>query len=169
MIKVRLNWKQKPLNIRTMVYLKKSNGLVILLLTAIFTFFSCSDDDSAPEEEMQSGALLRANLSVEPATIIEGESSVITLTLDAPNDTGASLIFDFSFGGTADPLSDLLSLASTQLIVANGDTETSLMVDSIDDTEAEVDETFTLDISGFPSGAVAGTTTNITLTITDND
>ena len=153
-----------------MVYLKKGNGLVILLLTAIFTLFSCSDDDSAPEDEVVGGgALLRANLSVEPATIIEGESSVITLTLDAPNDTGASLIFDFSFGGTADPLSDLLSLASTQLIVANGDTETSLMVDSIDDTEAEVDETFTLDISGFPSGAVAGTTTNITLTITDND
>ena len=153
-----------------MVYLKKGNGLVILLLTAIFTLFSCSDDDSVPEDEVVGGgALLRANLSVAPATIIEGESSVITLTLDAPNDTGASLIFDFSFGGTADPLSDLLSLASTQLIVANGDTETSLMVDSIDDTEAEVDETFTLDISGFPSGAVAGTTTNITLTITDND
>ena len=80
------------------------------------------------------------------------------------------MVFDFSFGGTVDPLSDLLSLASTQLIVANGDTETSLMVVSIDDTEAEMDETFTLDISdGIPSGAVAGTTTNITLTITDND
>ncbi len=167
---MRLNWQQKPLNIRTMVYLKKSNGLVILLLTAIFTFFSCSDDDSAPEEEMQSGALLRADLSVAPATIVEGESAVITLTLDAPNNTGANLVFDFSFGGTVDPESDVLSLVSTQLTIASGATETSLMVDSIDDTEAEMDETFTLDISdGIPSGAVAGTTTNITLTITDND
>ena len=154
-----------------MVYLKKSNGLVILLLTAIFTFFSCSDDDSAPEDEVVGGgALLRADLSVAPATIVEGESAVITLTLDAPNNTGANLVFDFSFGGTVDPESDVLSLVSTQLTIASGATETSLMVDSIDDTEAEMDETFTLDISdGIPSGAVAGTTTNITLTITDND
>ena len=168
---MRLNWQQKPLNIRTMVYLKKSNGLVILLLTAIFTLFSCSDDDSAPEDEVVGGgALLRADLSVAPATIVEGESAVITLTLDAPNNTGANLVFDFSFGGTVDPESDVLSLVSTQLTIASGATETSLMVDSIDDTEAEMDETFTLDISdGIPSGAVAGTTTNITLTITDND
>ena len=80
------------------------------------------------------------------------------------------MVFDFSFGGTVDPESDVLSLVSTQLTIASGATETSLMVDSIDDTEAEMDETFTLDISdGIPSGAVAGTTTNITLTITDND
>lgn len=155
-----------------MLYLKKYIGLASMLFIASIILVSCSsdgDDDSIPESPGD-GRLFRANLSVAPATIVEGENAIITLTLDAVNDTGSNLVFDFTFGGTVDPESDLLSLVSTQLTIANGSNETTLQIESIDDDEAEVDETFTLDISdGIPDGAVAGTTTNITLTVTDND
>lgn len=152
--------------------LKTKNVFALIATAAIMFSYSCSSDDSddPQEEETSDGTLFRANLSINSSTIEEGESAVITLALDQVNNTGSSLVFDFTFGGTADPLSDLLSLASTELTIPNGETETTLEVTSIDDDIAEETETFTLDIgSGIPDGATAGTTTSITLNISDND
>ena len=157
--------------------LKKNISLLSLFMSAIVLLSSCSTDSDdgdidsivTPPED-NDVVLLRANLSVDPGTITEGENAIITLTLDAPNNTGSSLVFDFSFGGTIDPQSDVLSLANASLIIPDGATETTLEIESLDDDAVEDTETFTLDISdGIPSGATAGTTTNITLNITDND
>ena len=157
--------------------LKKNISLLSLFMSAIVLLSSCSTDSDdgdidsivTPPED-NDVVLLRANLSVDPGTITEGENAIITLTLDTPNNTGSSLVFDFSFGGTIDPQSDVLSLANASLIIPDGATETTLEIESLDDDAVEDTETFTLDISdGIPSGATAGTTTNITLNITDND
>ncbi len=158
-----------------MLHLKKWSGLASMLFIAAMILSSCSsdsDDDSGTIPPPNGGGttLLRADLSVEPGTITEGENAIVTLTLDAPNNTGSDLVFDFTFGGTIDPESDVLSLVSTELVIANGATEVTLEIVSIDDMETEDTETFTLNISdGIPSGATAGTTTDITLNIMDND
>ena len=146
----------------------------LLLAISFISLSSCSDDDDdetpTPTPIPTPTTLIRANLSIDPATVVEGESATITLTLDRANDTESNLTFGFSFGGDVDPLSDLLSLASTELIIPIGETETTLEITTVDDDEAEETESFTLDIStGIPSGATAGETPSITLMITDND
>lgn len=153
-----------------MLHLKRKNTVPAIIAIVIMSLCSCSsNDDEDTSDEIPNNRLLRANLSVTPGTIMEGESATITLMLDETNTTGSNLVFDFNFAGTIDPQSDVLSLASTTLVIPDGSTETSLEITSVDDDEMEDTETFTLDITGFPDAAVAGTSTNIVLSITDND
>jgi len=155
----------------TMLKKNKINVLMGLLLSVGILLSSCgsdSDDDSF-EPDVPEATLLRADLSLDTNSVEEGGMAIITLSLDAPNNTGGDLTFDFSFGGTVEPGVDILSLVNTAFVVPNGEDTVTLEVVSIDDDITEDSETFTLEITGIPSGAVAGNTTEVTLTITDND
>ncbi len=154
--------------------LKKSPHAFAMLFCIVLWSFSCSSGgDDSPEvpdqPDVPEVALLRATLTLEPDTVEEGGDATVTLSLDAPNATGGNLSFPFAFDGTVDPTMDIVSLVSTQFVIANGETSATIDINTLDDDIMEEDETFTITLGDLPNGTTAGERTMIILTLTDND
>lgn len=96
--------------------------------------------------------------------------AVFTIALDKANDSGSTMNFTYSVAGTATASSDFTSPSGTASI-ANGSSEVSISIPLINDTDVESDETIILSLDGtsLPSNVSLGTTTELTITILDND
>ncbi|MDX1995894.1 MAG: Calx-beta domain-containing protein, partial [bacterium] len=92
-----------------------------------------------------------------------------TLTLSAPNNTGAPLNVTYTVAGTATAGTDYTTLTGTATI-ANGATTTTIDVTPIDDSTDEPNETVIVTLTGTDNAAVVlGTTVSATVTLADND
>ncbi len=109
-------------------------------------------------------------LSFAAATAEADEGSgtaTIRVTLSEPNYAGAVMVTYQSSQGTAQPGGDYIAVNSTITIPA-GQTEATFAVPLIEDEVDEANETVQLTLSNL-TGAVAGATMQMVLTIVDND
>lgn len=141
----------------------------MILFIVMSILCSCSSDSNNLVVEAIENVNVRVNLTIDSETIEEGESATIMLSLDSPNITGGNLVFPFILGGTVDPSSDVVSLVSTNLTINPGDSETTLVLITIDDDDVEENEIFTLALGELPNSITEGTSTEVALRITDND
>jgi hypothetical protein len=118
------------------------------------------NDDTQNTGTFQFGA---ANYSVNESRA----SATITVTRTVSS-SGAATIHYATSDGTATTGADYNS-ASGDLSFANGETSKTFIVNIINDTDVEPDETVTLTLSNPSAGAVLGTPNPATLTIVDND
>ena len=104
-------------------------------------------------------------LSIENASAIEGKNVRFDIRLSEPSNQ--QIRFDFNTqDGSANSATDYISKTGSRRIEA-GATEKSIWVVTVDDTEIEADETFTLEISN-PRNATIGAGT-ATATLINND
>ncbi len=97
---------------------------------------------------------------------------VYTVTLDATNNTGSAITFDFDdLGtGTATSGSDYTAIAAAaQMSVADGSTTGTITIPVTDDVISETIETVIAKISNASNGDVTITTASATANITDDD
>jgi hypothetical protein len=97
---------------------------------------------------------------------------VYTVTLSKTNNTGTAITFDLDDLGTGSAMSGLdytAIAANAQISVANGATTGTLAVLVTDDSDVEVTETVTAQISNSSNAAVTIGTASATANITDND
>ena len=133
--------------------LSNANNAVIIDGNGLITI---ADDDS-------SGALPTLNIADSVTT--EGRFVRFDLSLTAPAAQAVSFMFN-TISGSATEGIDYIQNSGTRTINA-GETEKSIWVETIDDTQAEADETFTVEISSV-SGATLGDRM-ATATIINND
>jgi hypothetical protein len=116
------------------------------------------------------GVSLLVSWSQASASLSETRSPLVILDLQLSAAAPSDVVVPFTVEGTASGGADFDSgpLSSGTLTITAGNDETSLLFSIIDDTVDEPDETVILRI-GSPAGAVAGTPSTFTLTITDDD
>ena len=116
-----------------------------------------------------SGTATLPVLSIEDATASEGESVEFTVTL-TPESTQTVTVAFATASGTAAQGTDF-SQATGTLTFSAGETEQSVEVTTTEDTEAEEDETFSLELSSPTNASLqgGGSTLEATGTIEDDD
>ncbi|HEY1140702.1 MAG TPA: Calx-beta domain-containing protein, partial [Lysobacter sp.] len=105
-------------------------------------------------------------VSINSASVAEGDSVVFTVSLSGPSATDVSVTLNTA-NGTAIAPGDYIAQSGLTVTILAGNTTATVSVPTIEDTLFEGDETFTATISN-PVGATIGTATG-TGTITDND
>ncbi|TWU35778.1 Calx-beta domain protein [Novipirellula aureliae] len=141
------------------VFLAADSGLQVLTQTQIATVVGTilNDDEGTPTVFFTSdGQFVRE---------VDGSVSV-EFTLSAASDT--PIVVPISYSGTADDGTDYSSGGVSEISIPAGDTSASLSLSIIDDEVAESSETIVVSM-GTPSGAVLGSVTEQTITITDDD
>ncbi|MEK6154267.1 hypothetical protein WIW50_13430 [Flavobacteriaceae bacterium 3-367] len=148
----------------------KKMSLAASFCAAIF-LIACSSDssDDTTDDQVGSSNPFTASLGLSPSSVEEGGTATVTLRLDRPNDTGGVLTANFSFGGTVDPMMDVVSMVNASISILNGATEATFDITTLDDDVAEGDETLNVEFSSLPNGVEAGNNASVTLTVTDND
>ncbi len=108
------------------------------------------------------------NLSVNPNTGSETDTTAITLTATTSSAVSGDQTVNLAVTGTGITPSDY-TLSSTTITIPNGQTTGTATFNVVDDVEVEGTETAILSISNPSSGITLGTTTSQNITITDND
>ncbi len=143
------------------------NLLLLLLLGMLSTTLlltSCGGDDGDPGE-----TTFNASITATSATLAEdGGTSVLTVSLDIPND-GDAIPYELVIGGTA-VFSEDYTITSGVTEIGSGSATSLLTVTTIDDSDDEDDETINITVS-FPdnTNVVVGNNGSISLTIMDDD
>ena len=121
-----------------------------------------------------------ADIAIVPATIEEGSTVTTTLTVTLTTPSSTDTVLPINLGGNAtegsascsDPGQDYVTPSTIEITVSasNLSGQKAITIETCDDTVVELNETirFTLSLSGF-TNIQAGTTTDVTLSITDND
>ncbi len=135
-----------------------TNGAVLGAQTT--TTLTITDNDPAPAGTIQFAAAA--------ATATENSGSIVLTLTRTGGTTGAVTVMVEATGGTATSGSDFTGVPAT-VTFADGQTTATLTLPILDDTAVEGDETAILTLSAPTGGAVLGTQTTTTLTITDND
>ncbi len=131
-------------------------GLVIIIGLA------CSDDDDTPTDP---GPGVQPAISVEDQAVVEGNTVLFVIDLD--QSTTHAVTFTFStVDGTAVSGSDYLAVTGSDTIAA-GETSTTILVPTVDDSDVEAAETFSILLNSVAGASVAKSTA--TATINDND
>ena len=141
--------------------------IALSLIVSITGLFACSDD----EDNILSQFLANVSISVSGTSLSEDSDDItVTITLSTDNTLGTALGIPLTIGGTATNGQDYQQIASS-LQIAAGSNTAQLTIDVIDDSEVEGNETITigLDTSLLPEGISAGSQSNISITIQDND
>lgn len=148
----------------------KKSGLAAGIFTLIF-LTACSSDsgDDTTDDQVGGSNPFTASLGLSPSSVEEGGTATVTLSLDRPNDTGGTLTANFSFGGTVDPMMDVVSMVNASISILNGATEATFDITTLDDDVTEDDESLNVEFSSLPNGVEAGNNASVTLTVTDND
>lgn len=122
---------------------------------------SLVDDDAAPT----------ASFLIDTSSFGEGNAYGMIVRLSAPSGRTVSVPFQVLAGAAnaATPTTDYV-LESSPLVFAPGDTEETIALQAVDDTEAEADETVDIELQAPADGtATLGAITHRTHTIIDND
>ena len=106
-------------------------------------------------------------VSVADATVTEGGTAQVTVSLDRPSSTDITVWWQAS-DGTAGSGDHSGPSAKTKVTFKAGETSKTIEIGTVDDAVRESDETFTVALSD-PSGATLGTDSTATVTIRDND
>ncbi len=123
-----------------------------------------SDNDSA-------SAAYVATISTSASSVGEAEAGTgFKVVLDKTNESGADINVLYQLSGTATEGVDYTAPSGTA-IIANGSIEAVINMPLIDDSDDEGDETIviTLASTGHTEGVTVGTSSTITITITDDD
>ena len=103
------------------------------------------------------------------ASITEGGSSAVTLTLDEAPDVGTTVTVPITaMRGDGLGATEYSGVPASVTFVA-GDTSKSFTVSVADDALDEPDEELTLELGTLPSGYVPGTNAEIVITVVDDD
>ena len=108
------------------------------------------------------------SLSVAPGSATEGSTVRFTVTLDDPAEGVVTVQYATS-DGSATAGADYTAATARTLTIPVGQVSATIEVGTIDDTDDEGDETFTLTLSDPSSNADLGATASVTGTIVDND
>ena len=110
------------------------------------------------------------SLSVDERQIDEGEQVTVTLKISSPLDDDVTIPLTLT-GGTASLNVDyrLLGSGSTDLVIPGGKDEAELMIEALNDSLLEEDETFKIALSDVPNAVVQGMPSEIEMTIIDTD
>ncbi|MEL6537383.1 MAG: YHYH protein, partial [Bacteroidota bacterium] len=112
-----------------------------------------------------------ASITASDDTGTEGsDDGEFTISLAKTNDTGSGITIPYTVSGTATNGTDYASLSGS-VTISSGQSQATITVDITDDTDAEGDETviLTLDDGNFPSSITAGTSTEASVNILDDD
>ncbi|MFZ6027829.1 MAG: carbohydrate binding domain-containing protein [Chloroflexota bacterium] len=123
-------------------------------------------DDAGPYGGNAGAGSIDVQFSQMSYSVVEGETAVVAVSLTAPAIYTATVNYATS-AGTAMPGEDYTS-ASGQLSFAVGSTTVTFTVPTLDDAEAEGNETVILTLSD-PVSATLGSNNPATLVIDDND
>jgi Calx-beta domain/Bacterial Ig domain len=99
-------------------------------------------------------------------SVLEGNSVQITATLNAASDEWVTLSYATT-DGSADSPADYQETSGT-ITIAPGDTQASFVISTVDDSDNEPNETFSL-VFGQPSGALLGSSSSYSITILASD
>ncbi len=99
-------------------------------------------------------------------SVIEGENAVIVIERSNGSDGQAGV--DYEVMPITTNMTDHVVTSGTAIFL-NGETSKNLIVPTLNDSEAEPDETFSVTISNPTSGAALGITVTSTVTIIDDD
>lgn len=93
-----------------------------------------------------------------------------TISLDKVNSSTGPLSIAYTVSGTATSGSDFTALSGT-VSIASGSSEASVSISLLDDSDDETDETIiiTIDNGSLPSNVSLGSTSELTITILDDD
>ena len=103
------------------------------------------------------------------ASITEGGSSAVTVTLDEAPATGVTVVVPITPTRGEGLKASEYSGVPASVTFAEGDTSKSFTVTVADDALDEPDETLTLELGTLPSGYVPGTNAEIAITVVDDD
>ena len=107
------------------------------------------------------------SLSVDQRRIDEGERVTVTLKLSSPLDDDVTFPLTLTNGTTTSE--DYRLSGSTDLVILGGAPEAELMIEALNDSLLEGDETFKIALGDVPSSVVKGTPSEREITITDTD
>ncbi|MEG3872473.1 choice-of-anchor D domain-containing protein, partial [Microcoleus sp. Z1_B5] len=110
----------------------------------------------------------KVNLTASTTTASEAGTTAITFTATAEGNVAGAQTLNLALTGTASP-ADFTGAIPTQITLLDGSKTGQVTITVNDDLIAEGAETATLTISSPSSGIALGTTTNQSVTITDND
>ncbi len=119
------------------------------------------------------GALdpIEVSLATSMAAIDENGTATVTIDLSSANNTGSDVVISYDLSGTATEGMDY-EMLSGSLTIGDGEDSGSFEIKSIDDAEAESDETIvvTLAASGLPENfTLSSTAKSVEITIMDDD
>ena len=127
--------------------------------TQTTTSYTINDNDTAA-----------ADLSVDTTPISEeGGVATLTVTLDKPNNTGATISVPLVVDEASTAEETDYTLSATTVEILDGETTGTVTVTGVTDTLFEVDETVIINLGTLPAKLTAGTTTTQTVTLTDDE
>jgi len=125
-------------------------------------------------EDDDTGEVTLSVPNVSRSETLEGsttnaEYALFRITLSEPNNTGGPVTVDYEFSaGTATEDDDYFVVSTA--VIADGASSTNLLINPVDDSLVEGDETVVLTITGIDSDSYSiGTPDTDTVTIIDND
>ncbi len=107
------------------------------------------------------------SLSVDQRRIDEGDQVTVTLKISSPLDDGVTIPLTLTNGTTTSE--DYRLSGSPDLVIPGGKDEAELMIEALNDSLLEEDETFKIALSDVPNAVVQGTPSEIEMTIIDTD
>jgi hypothetical protein len=113
-----------------------------------------------------------ASITASPITISEnGEIGTFTISLDAPNNTGADITIDYTVGGTAVDGTDYAPTTPVTgtVVIADGQDSAEIEITSIDNQVLDGSRTVEITLTETDHTQVAVDTTPATITITDDE
>ena len=127
----------------------------------LLAFWACSGDDETPTDPTDPIPAI----SIADRTVIEGNTLLFSVTLDQT--TSHAVVYSFATTDiTATAPGDYYAASATDTIAA-GETDATILVISVDDTDIETTETFSVSLTS-TTGATVARSLAIG-TITDND
>ena len=107
------------------------------------------------------------SLSVDERQIDEGEQVTVTLKISSPLDDDVTIPLTLTGGTTTSE--DYRLSGSTDLVIPGGKDEAELMIEALNDSLLEEDETFKIALGDVPNDVVQGMPSEIEMTIIDTD
>ncbi len=145
----------------------KKNILLLLVGSIALSLFSGCGGDS--EDDVTDEFSAAVTVSASSSSVAESAGSAsFTISLNTQNTSGNAIIIPFSLSGTATENSDF-EINETTAVIASDATSATIQISITDDTDDEQDETIILTLGSLPSIITAGSSTEATITIADND
>jgi len=135
------------------------------MLLFLLSLNACDNDSN---EEME--VIYTVQLS-GTSTVNEGETNVsFNVELDKVNASGAAISLNYDVTGSSQSSNDFTPLSGL-VSIQNGERIAVVAISLNDDTEDESDENIviTLSASRLPNNVIIGSSSSVTITITDND
>ena len=144
-------------------FLKYSLPTFVILF--LLFLISCDEDTNDEVEVVYTVQLKEATNATEGST-----NASFIVTLDKINKSGSNININYDVTGSAQASEDFTPLSGV-VSIQDGKKETSIAISISDDTVDESDENIiiTLSTAGLPSNVTIGSTSSLTIVITDND